>query len=327
MRQRDAGVPRTSRPRWRRLLANQLERLAAPLAPGLIPYYLRSRSAPRYFRQWEAQGFHVTRNHFYSPIPDTGQLKDELWQRQADLVGIEMNEPAQERLLCGVFPQFAEEYAGIPSGPTSDPHEFHFNNGRFDGTDALVLYCMVRHYRPKTILEVGSGYSTRLALQAAARNGDTAVVCIEPYPDEALRTMPGVSRLIERPAQEVELALFEALRPGDLLFIDSTHVVRTGGDVPFLYLEVLPRLRPGVIVHFHDIFLPQEYPRSWLTEHLLFWNEQYLLHGFLLFNDAFEVLFANNYMGLRHQREMRQAFPHSPWWGGGSFWIRRRVAG
>ena len=139
-----------------------------------------------------------------------------------------------------------------------------------------------------------------------------------------LADLPGLAAVIARPVQEVDLALFERLEPADILFIDSTHVVRTGGDVPFLYLEVLPRLRPGVIVHLHDVFLPREYPQSWLTEHHLFWNEQYLLHAFLLFNAAFEVLFANQYIALRHQAALRDVFPHSPWWDrGGSFWMRR----
>ena len=91
----------------------------------------------------------------------------------------------------------------------------------------------------------------------------------------------------------------------------------------YLFLEVLPRLRPGVIVHVHDIFPPHEYRRDWVMEEFRFWNEQYLLQAFLVFNAGFEILFANNFMGLRHFAEMKAAFPHSPWWGGGSFWMRR----
>jgi hypothetical protein len=210
--------------------------------------------------------------------------------------------------------------------PTGVAHEFYLSNGAFEGTDALVLYCMVRHFRPNLVLEVGSGFSSRLSAQAALHNGNTEVVCIEPYPDEVLkRGFPGLTSLVSKRAQEVEVSFFDRLAAGDILFIDSSHVVKTGGDVTYLFLEVVPRLRPGVMVHVHDIFLPQEFPRSWIRDLHLFWTEQYLLQAFLAYNSEFEVLFANAYMGMRHQEEMQRTFPKSPWWGGGSFWIRRRT--
>jgi len=106
------------------------------------------------------------------------------------------------------------------------------------------------------------------------------------------------------------------LAAGDILFIDSSHVVKTGGDVTYLFLEVPPRLRPGVIVHVHDVFLPQEFPRSWILDLHLFWTEQYLLQAFLTYNSDFEVLFASGYMGLQHRQDMQRTFPKSPWWGG-----------
>jgi predicted O-methyltransferase YrrM len=307
----------------RAILAGKTDLVASWLAKEVIPQYLPFGIAGRYFRLWEENGFHITENNFYSPIPDTRRLREELWGRESQLVGIEMNEDSQLRLLRDVFPQFREEFAHFPLAPTDNPYEFHFGNNKFGGTDALVLYCMIRCFRPNTIVEVGSGYSTRIGTLAASRNGDTSLICIDPYPDEVLRSLPGVTRLLSKPVQEIELDLFEALGPNDILFIDSTHVARIGGDVPFLILEVLPRLQPGVIVHVHDIFLPGEYPRGWILDLHLFWNEQYLLHSFLLFNSAFEVLFSNSFMGLRHFPDMKETFPNSPWWGGGSFWMRR----
>jgi hypothetical protein len=133
----------------------------------------------------------------------------------------------------------------------------------------------------------------------------------------------GLTSLIPSKVEEVSLDLFTELEPSDVLFIDSSHVVRTGGDVTYLFLEVLPRLRPGVVVHVHDIFLPREYPREWVTEELRFWTEQYLLQAFLVFNSAFRVLFANSYVGARYATDLRETFPSSPWWGGGSFWMQR----
>jgi hypothetical protein len=297
----------------------------ARLLTQILPVFLSEPNAAKYFRLFEEHGFHLTPVHFYQPIPDTRTLAEDLWTRESEMPGIEWNEPGQLDLLSRVFPQFRSEYDELPAGPASSPSQFHFNNGAFDGTDALVLYCMIRHFRPATVLEVGAGFSTRLSAQAALKNGNTRLVSIEPNPDPVVqRGFPGLASVITRRVQDVGYALFEELEAGDILFIDSSHVVQCGGDVNFLYLEVLPRLKPGVLVHSHDIFLPQEYPRGWVVDLRLFWTEQYLLQAFLAFNTAFEVIFANNFMGLRHPGPMREVFPRSPWWGGVSFWTRRK---
>ena len=117
---------------------------------------------------------------------------------------------------------------------------------------------------------------------------------------------------------------FLALSSNDIVFIDTSHSLKIGGDVSFLYLEALPRLRGGVIVHIHDIFFPKEMPKDWVLQLHRFWTEQYLVQAFLAFNSAFEVIFCNSYMGLKYGPDMRNAFPKSPWHGGGSLWIRRR---
>jgi hypothetical protein len=299
----------------------------ARLLAEILPAYASGPLAGKFFRLWEEHGFHLTPIHFYQPIPDTRTLPDELWAKPSELPGVDMNEAKQLELLRDVFPRFRAEYDPIPTDPTGDPHEFYLKNGAFEGTDALVLYCMVRHFRPSLVLEVGSGFSSRLFAQAALRNGNTELVCIEPYPDDVLtRGFPGLTSVIPKKVQEVELGSFERLDDGDILFIDSSHVVKTGGDVNYLFLEVLPRLKPGVVIHVHDIFLPHEFPKAWVVDLHLFWTEQYLLQAFLTHNAQFEVLFANAYMGARHQSEMQRTFPRSQWWGGGSFWIRRKRA-
>jgi hypothetical protein len=236
-----------------------------------------------------------------------------------------MNEAVQLQLLKDAFPLFRGEYEQFPTAPTAKPHEFHLNNNWFDGTDALALYGMVRHFRPNRILEVGSGFSSRVSAQAALRNAHTELICIEPYPSDILKEgFPGLTSLIPKKVQEVELSYFEELDTGDILFIDSSHVVKIGGDVNYLFLEVIPRLKPGVLVHVHDIFLPMEYRRDWVIDQLRFWSEQYLLQAFLTFNSAYEVLLCNSYLGYRYRDEMQATFPNSPWWGGGSFWMRRK---
>ena len=151
-------------------------------------------------------------------------------------------------------------------------------------------------------------------------------MAVEPYPNATIKKgFPGLSRLIDAPVQQVSLAEFERLRENDILFIDSSHVLKIGSDVEFLFLEVLPRLNPGVIVHIHDIFLPANYPRRWVVDELRFWNEQYILQAFLAFNRAFEVLWAASYMNIKHPERLESAFPsykrgqRPP----GSFWMRK----
>ena len=149
---------------------------------------------------------------------------------------------------------------------------------------------------------------------------------IDPYPNEVLkRGFPGLSRLIPEKVQDVPISEFMTLGDNDILFIDSSHVLKTGSDVHYEYLEVLPRLNRGVIVHVHDIFLPAEYPREWVLGEHRFWNEQYLLQAFLAFNESFEVLWAGSYMHLRYPEELETAFSsyrREETWPK-SFWMRR----
>jgi predicted O-methyltransferase YrrM len=299
----------------------------AQLLAKLVPRYAWSPYYEKYFQLWENHGFHLTPVYFYQPIPDSRQLSDEVWEQESDLPGIDMNDAMQLRFLAEIFPQYKSEYSQFPHAPSNSPHEFYFENPMFSGTDALVLYGMLRHFNPRRVLEVGSGFSSRVSAKALLANGSGELVCIEPYPEEVLREgFPGLNKLIEKGVQQVDLEVFQQLEANDVLFIDSSHVVRVGGDVDFLFLEVLPRLRPGVIVHIHDIYLPLPARRDWVMEERRFWNEQQLLQGFLICNSDFEVLFANTYANRKFPDQMKAAFPSSPWWGGGSFWMRRRLS-
>jgi len=277
------------------------------------------------FHLFEQNGVHVTPVDFYQPIPDTRSLDEELWRRRSDLVGIDLNVDVQLDLLTQQFPRFRSEYDAVPREQPPSAQGFYLTNGMFDGTDALAYYCMIRHFQPRRIVEVGSGFSTRLAAEAGLLNGVTTLTAVDPHPGELLsRGFDGLTALREEHVEQLELAFFDQLDANDVLFVDSSHVSRTGGDVNFLFLEVLPRLKPGVIVHLHDIFLPAEYPREWILEKCRFWSEQYLLQAFLTFNDTWEVLLANNYLGSEHREALMETFPKSPWWGGGSFWMRRK---
>ena len=285
----------------------------------IMPRCLHSGKFLELFPVWEQHGFHVTPVHFYQPIPDTRELPETLWKQPSDLVGINMNDAMQLDLLRNHFTKFRDECGNFPAEPPPGQRR------PFRGVDALAAYCMVRHFQPRLIIEVGSGFSSLALGQAAAKNKNSALICIDPFPSDFLRRgFPGLQSSIEEKIQNIDLKFFSQLQSGDILFIDSSHTVKIGGDVNYLFLEVLPRLKPGVIVHVHDIFLPFEYRRDWVLDEFRFWNEQYLLQAFLTFNSEFEVLLANSYLNHYHQEDLKAAFRNLPSWAGGSFWMRRK---
>jgi len=286
------------------------------------------------FRLFERAGFHITPNNFYYPIPELSTLETSLWENESKLIGLDINANEQLRLLTQVFPQFKEEY-NFPSAKTSTPYEYYLNNSCFGAVDAEVLHSMIRHFKPKKIVEIGSGFSTYLSARACLLNKEkdgvnTELIAIEPFPNDTLKKgFPGLSDLIQKPLEQIDIDFFSGLGVNDILFIDSTHVLRIGGDVKYLYLEILPRLGSGVIVHSHDIFLPGEYPKSWVFKNHWFWTEQYLLQAFLAFNSAFEILWGSQYMSRKYSDELSSVFPsyHKDGsQGPGSLWIRRKIS-
>jgi predicted O-methyltransferase YrrM len=292
---------------------------------AVMPRCLKSTEHRELFLNWERHGFHVTPVHFYEPIPDTQSLPETLWSQPSELVGIDMSDAKQLDLLRNQFPKFRSEYENISAEPA--PGEVW----PFSRTDVLVAYCMVRHFQPRRIIEVGSGFSSVVLGQAAAKNKSSALICIDPFPHEVVREtnrVPALQSLIEKKVQDVDLEFFSQLASGDILFIDSSHTVKAGGDVNHLFLEILPRLKPGVIVHVHDIFFPFDYRRDWMLEEFRFWTEQYLLQAFLIFNPEFEVLIANSYLNHYYAPDLKAVFPNLRRWIGGSFWMQRKpVAG
>ncbi|MDM3850562.1 MAG: class I SAM-dependent methyltransferase [Aphanizomenon gracile PMC627.10] len=286
---------------------------------------------PRYFDLWQSHGFHVKPVHFYSPFPNTQSLPDELWSKKFECPGIIWNESSQLQFLAEFSQRYRQEYEKFPqTKPTGKPR-FYFGNLSFESVDAVILYCMIRYFYPHNVVEIGSGYSTLLAAEALSKNlGDGylgKLTAIEPYPPSFLKEeLPFVVELLNQPVQSVPLDFFTTLAANDILVIDSSHVCKVGSDVQYEFLEILPRLAPGVIIHIHDIFLPLEYPENWIKEQHRFWNEQYLLQAFLSFNPAFEILWAGRYMHLHHSPKLATAFNccyRADLGFGCSFWIRR----
>jgi Methyltransferase domain len=273
------------------------------------------------FRLWERHGYHVTPKHFYSPIPDTDTLKQYRFP-SSHIPGIDLQPEAQLQLLRA-FMAYQDEFKHIPLH-SSNEAVFSLDNDAFTGIDPLVYYCMLRHFKPKTVIEIGSGHSTLLGAQATQANPSTHYICIDPWPRSFIAKGVGSVEFIKERVETLDLGLFSALQPGDILFVDSSHVVRTASDVCFIILELLPRLPAGVIIHFHDIFLPYEYPKEWVIQQQRFWTEQYLLQAYLAENKLVEVLLANQYLVRQHETAVKAVFAHASHIDGASFWIRKR---
>jgi hypothetical protein len=285
----------------------------------------------RSFKVWETLGIHITPNYFESPIPDTRCLPVETWSKKSNLTGIDMREREQIKLLEKFVHTYKTDYEHFPRSKNGCSHQYYVDNGFFEAVDGEVLYCMIRHFKPERVYEVWSGYSTMLAAQGLLDNQKGGgpqgqLVAFEPSPAANLRRgFPGLSKLVANKVEDIPQTVFQELGHGDILFLDSSHVVRIGGDVQYEFLEILPNLKPGVVVHVHDIFLPAEYPKKLILRQRRFFSEQYLLQAFLTFNNQFEVLWASSFMHLNHPDLLEKAFNSykrdSRW--PGSFWIRR----
>lgn len=243
---------------------------------------------------------------FYSPIPDPAKIPREFFD--SETAAVDWNVDVQKETLRQLA-EFGSEYKPIGK------------NDMFGRHDAPVYYAMVRRFRPSKIVEVGGGHSTKVAAAACRDNGAGSITVVDPFIDDSfLPDLRGVE-IIKKPVQEAPPDLFAELGENDILFIDSTHVSKTYSDVNYLILEILPKIRPGVLVHFHDIHLPKPYPLEWMTEYGLFFNEQYILQAFLYKNPDFEIIAALKYMGNAHPDLLRAIRGEPP--GGASFWIRR----
>jgi Methyltransferase domain len=267
--------------------------------------------------------------HFYSPVPNIKDIKeneDEIFFRgPRHLEGIDLNEDAQLELLKTLTPMIND--VTLPSEPRPGLRYCTKNPG-YGWGDALTLQALLRHLRPSRYLEVGSGWSTALALDTNDRwlQGSMRVTCIEPYPDELSRLLRPEDdvEVIQAPVQRVGLDRFRELEPGDFLFVDCSHVVKTGSDSHYVVTRILPAVPAGVYVHIHDIFWPFEYPKDWVYEGRA-WSEAYLLHAFLLFNQAFEIVLFNDWLMHVHHDLLKRDVPAMAPGAGAALWLRRRA--
>lgn len=255
-------------------------------------------------------GVFPIRNHYFEPLFDSRTLKRPL-EQERNLPGINWNVAEQLNMLERFC--FNDEITGIP-GVKADELAFSFNNNAFCNGDAEFLYNLIRLKKPARVFEIGSGHSTLMAMKAINRNREELPgyrcrhLCFEPYEQPWLENT-GVEVMRQR-VEDADKTIFSELGKDDILFIDSSHIIRPQGDVLFEYLELLPTLNAGVIVHIHDIFSPRDYPKEWIMDEIRLWNEQYLLEAFLTSNRDWKVLGALNYLHHNHYEELRTKCPY-----------------
>jgi predicted O-methyltransferase YrrM len=299
--------------------------MAEPTEPGTSDEAgANAAEAPRIVRTSHENG------HFYSPVVDPEELlaqQDRLWPLRPNVAGIDFNDAEHEHFLRDIFPRLLGEYDYPERLPDDDELvAFFTQNSQFSWLDSRALFVMLRHLRPRRMLEIGSGYSTLLSADVNRRflGAGMEITCVEPFPRKFLKNAAiGIGRLIEDKVQNVPIEVFEQLQAGDVLFVDSSHVAKTGSDVNFIYFDVLPRLKPGVVVHIHDVFLPHEYLKDWVLVENRSWNEQYVLRALLMFSTKFRVKFGCSYAFYRFPELVKSALalPQGHAFGGGSLWI------
>jgi hypothetical protein len=265
-----------------------------------------AQSRPELADRW---GYHIRPIHYYEPLPDFRSITSEQITRPRTYPGIDFGWEQQLALLDELA-KFHDELCKL---------EFGFDNGYFGGLDAAVYYALIRHLQPNRIIEIGGGYSTQIAGKALAANRNGKLVCIEPYPERLNRAN---AELIQSRVEELNVEFFSTLAANDILFIDSSHTVKFRSDVCFEFLEILPRLAPGVWVHVHDIFFPHDYPAEWLINRRLALNEQYLLEAFLSFNKTFAPQLANHWLCLEYDEAAAHVWPKADD-RASSFWMKR----
>lgn len=256
-------------------------------------------------------GFHVLPVHYYASEPDIHKLAgtQELWARPSTMPGVDIDVDGQLKRLEETCLPFQSEYAGNAHFLAAAREGFGPGYGY---VEAQALHAVLRRFKPGKVVEIGGGVSTYCSYQSLRQNGTAwEITCIEPHPSRRLRLLAESEsrvRLVDRPVQAVSMDEFVRLSENDVLFVDSSHVVKAGSDVNHIVLEILPRLRPGVLVHFHDIYFPYDYQRD-VLQTFLHNNETSLLRAFLIFNKRFKIHFSLSHLHYERTDGLRSVFP------------------
>ncbi|MCL6261226.1 class I SAM-dependent methyltransferase [Aquiflexum sp. TKW24L] len=267
-------------------------------------------------------------DHYYEPMINPKKYLTKSLREDRELPGIDYNVKEQLELLANF--KYNEELLKFPISNKIDT-EFCYDNNYYSSGDAEYLYNIVRHFKPQRIIEIGSGNSTLMVRNAIEANKidhtdyQSKHICIEPYEQPWLEKLD--IELIREKVENIDKSFFEILEQNDILFIDSSHIIRPQGDVLFEYLELLPTLKSGVLIHVHDIFTPKDYLNEWVLENHFLWNEQYLLEAFLTYNSEFKIIGALNYLTHNYRNEFAAKCPIFATQQGrepGAFWMMKK---
>lgn len=303
----------------------------------LNPHIIKFLNHLPYVKQLYKKSLNYDKNacyppgHYYSVINSVDELKKrekQIWKKQKidKIEGLNLNVDDQIFLLK----ELSKYYQEIPFRPEKQNQlRYYFENDFYSYTDAIILHTLIRHLKPKNIIEIGSGFSSSVMLDTNEIffNSSINLTFIEPYPNRLLSLLKDEDKdkdkviIIQDKVQNVDLNEFTKLRRGDILFIDSSHVIKTGSDVNFILFEVLPKLQNGVMIHFHDIFYPFEYPKQWVLEGKN-WNENYFIKAFLMYNNSFKIRLFPDFLHQFHQnifKDMPLCYKNK----GGNLWIEK----
>ena len=266
-------------------------------------------------------------NHYYNPLINPNKHNLKSLRDERIIGGLDININKQKEIIVSF--NDVDELLQFPI-KKSNSNDFYYHNNSFESGDSEYLYNIIRKFKPNKIIEVGSGFSTKMMLNSINKNKDEdsnyncELTCIEPFEYKQLEGLP--ITLLKEKVESLDIKIFKKLKNNDILFIDSSHIIRPQGDVLFEIHRILPELNPGVLIHFHDIFTPRDYPDDWIYKEHLLWNEQYFLETFLSFNDRFEVIGSLNYLKHNYWELLSSKCPilskeknREP----GSFWIRK----
>lgn len=272
----------------------------------------------------QQKGFNVLPVNFYASTPSIAEIRDSFeYKEPTPYLHPALFDAARLASLLGDLLAFSDELNAPMDGDGEHPAGFFWNNSQFGYSDAAAYYAFIRRTRPKRIVEIGAGFSTLVASAALEANGQGEIICIDPDPRPFVRGIPRVTEIVGKAVQSIDVGWFnDAMDDNDLLFIDSTHTVKLGSDCLHIYLRILPALKPKLLVHVHDVFLPEAMPAEWALKHHLYWTEQYLLMAYLLDNPKTTVLFGSNYHRIMNPEILRKMIPPAIAFGGSSFWFR-----
>lgn len=273
----------------------------------------------------ESHGISITPSNFYSSTPSLAEIESSfegLVNAPYAHEGLFENERLLETLQ--ELTRFSRELEAPAHDDPDSPKGFFWENGQFGYSDAASYYSFIRSRKPKKILEIGSGFSTLVASQAVEANGTGSIVCIEPYPRPFLQSIPHVSQVVQRPVQEIDAEWVNSiLSDDDILFIDSTHTVKIGSDCLHIYLRLLSNLKRKLLVHVHDVYLPDGMAAEWARTKHIYGTEQYLLLAYLLDNPHIRVEWGSHYHLKYNKERLEELTPANILPGGNSFWFTR----